>query len=111
MIKEKSRYTTSVSNGFMTVALKGEIDHHSAVSVRESIDAEIYAARPKKLIFDLADVEFMDSSGLGLILGRFNAIKAVDGEMVVRNPNKRVLKIFQLAGLGRIVKIEFDERI
>jgi len=48
----------------------------------------------------------MDSSGLGLIMGRYKKISELGGELVIRNPNEAVLKICRLAGLGRLIKIE-----
>jgi len=61
---------------------------------------------PCKLILDLSAVDFMDSSGLGLILGRYSVMKSIGGELVVLNPTAGVMKILSLAGAERIIKIE-----
>ncbi len=108
MIKEKRRggYESDYSGELLVVRIIGEIDHHSAVGMRTGIDAEIFEHRPKKLILDLSGVDFMDSSGLGLILGRYATIQKVGGELVVLNPNEGVVKILKLAGAERILKIE-----
>ena len=108
MLKEKRRggYESNCSNGLMVVRITGEIDHHSAVEMRSGIDAEIFERRPEKLILDLSGVDFMDSSGLGLILGRLATMRKVGGELVLLNPNDGVLKILKLAGAERILKIE-----
>ncbi|MBQ8207547.1 MAG: anti-sigma factor antagonist [Clostridia bacterium] len=90
----------------MTVVLSGEIDHHSAVSVRHEIDDMLMFTRPKKLIIDLSCVDFMDSSGLGLIMGRYSLMEKLGGETVIRNPSERVKKILSLAGMERIIRIE-----
>ena len=63
----------------LEVSLRGEIDHHSAVSVRGKIDDEITAVLPKRLVIDLSGIEFMDSSGLGLIMGRYALMKKIGG--------------------------------
>ena len=55
----------------LTIALSGEIDHHSAMTIREKADGEIEEKKPEKVVIDLAGTSFMDSAGLGLILGRF----------------------------------------
>ena len=108
MIKEKRRggYESDFSGGLLVVRILGEIDHHSAVEMRAGIDEEIFETRPEKLILDLSAVDFMDSSGLGLILGRYAAVQKSGGDLVVLNPNPGVMKILRLAGAERIIKIE-----
>ena len=106
MIKEKSFFEADYSNGLLAVRILGEIDHHSALGMRQGIDGLIREKRPEKLILDLSSVDFMDSSGLGLILGRYSAVRQVGGDMVVLNPNKGVMKILRLAGAERILRIE-----
>ena len=93
----------------LTVELGGEIDHHSAVAVRGEIDSEIKNLAPRKTVLDLSGIEFMDSSGLGLIMGRYALMQKRGGDFFVRNPNERVLQIFRLAGLERMVKIETEK--
>ena len=61
-------------------------------------------------MLDLAEIEFMDSSGLGLIMGRYALMKSLGGELSVQNPNPRLVKIFELAGLGRIIQIEMPSK-
>ena len=106
MIKEKSFFDAEYRSGMLAVKILGEIDHHSALGMRQGIDELISEKRPEKLILDLSRVDFMDSSGLGLILGRYSAVKKIGGEMVVINPNKGVMKILKLAGVERIIRIE-----
>ncbi len=108
MLNKKELYQSVREGDDMTVKIIGEIDHHNAVGIRSDIDSEIYACRPKRLIFDLSGVEFMDSSGLGLILGRFTTVKSVGGELIIRNPCKSVMRILKLAGAERILNIEFE---
>jgi len=106
MIKEKGFFEAEYKSGMLGVRILGEIDHHSALSLREGIDGQITEHRPEKLAIDLSKVEFMDSSGLGLILGRYATVKKFGGEMVVLNPSKGVMKILKLAGAERIIRIE-----
>ena len=106
MIKKNCLCETKTEDGVLMVTLKGEIDHHSAVSVRGEIDALIYDLKPRKTVLDLSQIDFMDSSGLGLIMGRYALMDRLKGELTLKAPNERVLKIFELAGLGRIIKIE-----
>ena len=107
MINKKGcRFDCEFSEGILNIKLNGEIDHHSAVSVRSEIDAKIYEQRPKSLVMDLSSIDFMDSSGLGLIMGRYALMQKLGGEFCIENPSERALKIFELAGLGRIIKIK-----
>ena len=108
MIKEKQRgrFESDRIGSLLLVRVLGEIDHHSAVSMRSGIDEEILDFRPTRLILDLSGVDFMDSSGLGLILGRYAAIKGIGGDLVVLNPTQGVMRILKLAGAERIIKIE-----
>lgn len=95
----------------LTVTLNGDIDHHSAKSVRTKIDNEIFLVRPKNVVLDLSKVEFMDSSGLGLILGRYTKAGEIGCELKLKNPNKKVKKILNLAGVERIIgMIQSDEQ-
>ena len=106
MIKEKNFFEAEFSGGLLAVRVLGEIDHHSALNLRQGIDGLIAEKRPERLILDLSRVDFMDSSGLGLILGRYAEVKKIGGDMVVINPNKNVMKILKLAGAERMIKIE-----
>ncbi len=109
MIKKRCYYKTETSEDELCIILYGEIDHHTAVSIRADIDAMIYEMRPKRATLDMSEIDFMDSSGLGLIMGRYALMQRIGGDLIVRSPNERILKIFKLAGLERIIKIEDGE--
>ena len=106
MIKKKCLYEIRREGTVLEVSIRGEIDHHNAVSVRGDIDAVICDTRPQRTVLDLSEIDFMDSSGLGLIMGRYALMQRLGGELTIKNPNERIMKIFELAGLGRIIKIE-----
>ena len=108
--KRESNFEVSLQDGTMTVLLDGEIDHHSAVAVRSEIDAKIYEIRPKRLVLDLSRINFMDSSGLGLVMGRYALAEKLGVEFEIINPTDRALKIFELAGLGRIINVKKEEK-
>ncbi len=94
------------ADGSLVVYISGDIDHHSAKKVREETDMLLVQLAPKILTLDLAGVSFMDSSGLGLVLGRYTKAKAAGVGFSVVNCDKRVMRIFEMAGMERIVKIE-----
>ena len=91
--------------------LDGEIDHHTAKGTREQIDIEIENNHPKTLILDFSDVSFMDSSGIGLIMGRYKSMKAIGGEVTIKNPSPNTLRVLKLAGMDRLAKIERNDTL
>ena len=101
----KPGFDSEFTGTALKVKLRGEIDHHSAVAVRSAIDDMIRSKRPAELIIDMSAVDFMDSSGLGLIMGRYNTMKEIGGSVTVEDPTAATEKILNLAGLERIVKI------
>lgn len=92
------------SDGELRVFLQGEITRHSVASTREAIDEKIQELRPQNLIIDLADAPFIDSSGLGLIMGRYQRMQELGGTLTVANPSSEHKKIFKLAGVNKLVK-------
>ncbi len=108
MAKNNCKLQVSREDGVLIASLEGELDHHGAVAVRTLIDAEIMREKPKKAVIELSRLDFMDSSGIGLIMGRYSLMQRLGGEFCVRNPNERIVKIFKLAGLERIIGLESD---
>lgn len=106
MVKEEKKFSYKVEDGVLEIKLIGEIDHHSAVSVRSDIDGLIFESRPKKVVLDLSEISFMDSSGLGLIMGRYALVKDLGGTLSLRAPTVAVMKILTLAGMERMIKID-----
>ena len=97
----------SYASETLVAALSGEIDHHGAVGVRKDIDDALYAHMPKTLVIDIGGVDFMDSSGLGLIMGRYTKAKEIGTSLVVQNPSVRAEKMLKMAGMDRMIKIEY----
>lgn len=85
--------------------IEGEIDHHCAATLRQKIEKEFQRSDAKHLIFDFELVTFMDSSGIGMIIGRYKNIMAYGGKTAVANAKERVLKIFQMAGMQKIIPL------
>lgn len=97
--------------GILIVKPMGEIDHHSAKPLREQIDTALYLYRPSTVIMDLSGVGFMDSSGLGLILGRYTKAKDLGGKLIVANPGPSVERVLNLAGTHKLITIKKNEVI
>ena len=95
------------SNGdTLEILLLGEIDHHNAVKLRSKADELIKKHSPKKIVLNLSRIEFMDSSGLGFIMGRMALAEKIGGKLIIKSPSRNVQKICRLAGLERLVRIE-----
>ena len=91
--------------------LEGEIDHHTALPIRLHIDEKIELCRPKSLILDFSKVTFMDSSGIGLVMGRYKLLKTVQGRIRVENLSPGAYKVMVLAGLEKLGEIKQKEVI
>ncbi len=94
-----------INDETLVVCLNGEIDHHSAKDIRSEIDKKIYETMPKSLVLDFDKVSFMDSSGIGLVIGRYKLINEFDGEIVVANLQPSIAKVMKLSGIDKFAKI------
>ena len=83
----------------VSALLSGEIDHHTAAAMRADIDAAAAAQQPKILRLDFADVTFMDSSAVGLVMGRYRLLQGWQGKLEVTNLSERNYKMMRLSGM------------
>lgn len=91
----------------LIVYLTGELDHHNAEEVRIKIDDRLDRDNYNKLIMDFSDVTFMDSSGIGVVIGRYKKITLRKGSICVVNVSGVVKRVFELSGMFKIIKV-FD---
>ena len=97
-----ARVAFSSDGAELVARIFGEIDHHSARRLREQIDTEVFRQLPDALTLDLSEVGFMDSAGLGLILGRLNLMTGRKGVLRLMGLNPPVARILALAGAERL---------
>ena len=90
----------------LTVAPQGELDHCMAERIRNTIDATVLKTDSKVVVFDLSEVGFMDSSGIGMMIGRYKFMKRRGGGVRVRGMRQPVERVFRMSGLGQIIKNE-----
>ena len=90
----------------VTAYLEGEIDHHSAGELRREIDEAVERDGPTMLVLDFKDVTFMDSSGIGLVMGRYKLLKPLGAELHVTNTSPQIGKVMKLAGLDRLARLD-----
>ena len=86
------------------VRLDGELDEHTAAQVRQAVDIAIDMSRQRVFVFDFSKLSFMDSTGIGMLLGRYKKLKALGIEPKSYSPNRQVDKILQMAGIYSIIK-------
>lgn len=97
------------SDHVLFVNLSGELDHHTSDQLRSKLNAEMLDSQIKHIIFNLKHLDFMDSSGIGIILGRYNQVKTIGGSVMVIGMKPLVKKVFELSGLSQIINIIEDE--
>ena len=85
------------------VKINAELDHHAATEIRKAVDSKIKSSNAVNVIFDFSKVDFMDSSGIGVIMGRYKLIKSLGGEITVTNINQSIDRIFTISGLYKLV--------
>ncbi len=96
----------AVSGKCMTVFLNGEIDHHTAADIRKEIDTQTDMLLPQVLVLDFGAVTFMDSSGVGLVMGRYRNVSAHGGRLEAVNLSPWCYKIMKMSGMEKIAKIQ-----
>lgn len=92
-------FETKFSNNVLTAYLSGEIDHDSAAQIRVRVDGMAQELKPGLLCLDFGGVSFMDSSGVGLVMGRFRQMKLLGGRLRVQNYSDSLYRIFAMSGL------------
>ncbi|MCD5323066.1 MULTISPECIES: anti-sigma F factor antagonist [Pontibacillus] len=93
----------------LLVRLSGELDHHEAENLRNDWQDILSRQNLKHVILNLESLSFMDSSGLGVILGRYKEVKQQGGEMVVCSISPAVQRLFEMSGLFKIIRLEENE--
>ncbi|MCE7791089.1 anti-sigma F factor antagonist [Salipaludibacillus sp. CUR1] len=94
----------------LCVRLVGELDHHNAVKLRERVDSALSEYHLTHVLLNLEKLTFMDSSGLGVVLGRYKKVQSVGGELVICCISPQVKRLFELSGLFKIVTFTSNER-
>ena len=88
----------------VVVKIQSELDHHLAVQIRRTVDAKIKSSNAINIIFDFSLVEFMDSSGIGMLMGRYKMTNILGGRVVV-GMKKHIKRIIDMSGIDKIISI------
>ena len=89
----------------LLVEITEEIDHHTTEKIRRKLDDDITRYMPRKVIFDFNKVSFMDSAGIGMIIGRYKMVNMLGGTVQMKNVKQSIKKIFEMSGVVRIIPI------
>ena len=100
-----------VEENCLTIFLPKELDHHNAEHIRKKSDQLIEKHHIKCVIFDFEDTNFMDSSGIGVLMGRYRLIYLLGGEVWAVNTNDRMKKILTMSGVTKIIQIYEEEKL
>ena len=89
----------------VTVALSGELDQCSASQIRAQLDTVLCDSRVTHLVLDMEKLTFMDSSGIGVLLGRLRILQLRGGTLSVMNMKPPIAKLFRLTGMQRVIEV------
>lgn len=92
-----------VIDDYLCIKMPKEIDHHNAESLSKRVDKFILEGKVNHVVFDFADTEFMDSSGIGIIAGRYKKVQYLGGNVYILNAGKQVNRILMLSGIQKYV--------
>ncbi len=96
----------NVTGEVVTAYLSGELDHHTAKDMRESIDNAIELNMPSLLVLDFSAITFMDSSGIGLVMGRYRNLQKTGASLHISGASQSIYKVMKLAGIEKLAKLE-----
>ena len=100
-----------VQENCLTIYLPAEVDHHNAEEMKRKADKLIDRNHIKYVIFDFENTDFMDSSGIGVIMGRYRMICLIGGEVWAVHANARIRKILTMSGVTKIMQIYEEEQV
>lgn len=107
------RISMDIIGDSLVVVLEGELDHHTSEYARKRIDREYYNNNLLNMVLDLGKLSFMDSSGVGLIMGRYKTCSEGQGRVSIVSSNSNINRILKMSGLLKLIDIypNMDEAI
>ena len=96
----------SVKGEVVSAYIEGELDHHNAASIRQEIDSAVEMNLPSLLVLDFSAVSFMDSSGIGLVMGRFRNLQPTGASLHITGTSPHIYKIMKLSGIEKLAKLD-----
>ena len=103
-MENKQQYFKVIDN-YLMVRLPEEIDHHEASYISKSVDQYLIQGKVNSVVFDFEDTRFMDSSGIGLIAGRYKKVVCFDGKVYAINVDRHIKRILYMSGLDKMIEM------
>ena len=103
--------TLEAQNRVVIARLSGELDSFAAPHVRKTLDQAILARAPMRLIIDLSDLTFMDSTGIGVLIGRYKLVSGYGGRVAICGANRQADKLLTLTGIRKIMNVYANEKL
>ena len=100
--------TRNLADNVSVITLEGEIDVYTSIQLKQDI-SDILAAGVKYLVLNLSKVEYLDSTGLGVLIGTLKKLRESGGNMIIVGPAMRIMRIFEITGLYKIFAIYATE--
>ena len=100
------QFTSFLQAGKLTVALTGEIDHHTAKGYFDAIASKIEVYNPRVCDLDFSDVAFMDSSGVAVVINALRCMTKIGGQLTVSNLQPQPMRVLHTSGIDRLVDIK-----
>ena len=100
------QFTSFLENGYLTVALTGEIDHHTAKTFIQAISAKIEAYTPDVCILDFSEVTFVDSSGIAVVINALRNMSQIEGKLMLSGISPQPMRVFRASGIDKLVEIK-----
>lgn len=90
-------------DNILTICMDGELDHHVASIVKDELDRLILDNMPTGVVFDFKGVKFMDSTGIGVLLGRYKMLKSLNIKAYLKNPTNTIDRLLKLSGIYNVI--------
>lgn len=103
--------STRFEQGVLVIHLQGELDHHAVEQMRDKIDMQLASTLSKGLVMSFRNIDFMDSSGLGLILGRLRTVSQHGGQMALCEVGPSLTKLFEMSGVLKVLPVYDSEDV
>ena len=104
-MREDEHLSTQKKGKNLWFTVSGDVDHHTSKNIKQRIDSEVFITCPECIYLDLSRVEFMDSSGLGLILGRYRTATELGIGFALIEPTDAVMRILKISGCDKLINI------